>query len=155
MNDQDRKRIDGYIQFLRRTFRFLTWTGVGLMAIGVIIGLAANGTAYFQLSPGFLFIGGVLMLRAIFQSQKLPKTEDIGNPQYFESEVLELVSKIKFFSFFLIISVMSCVLVAFIAQWRFMIPTLIILTVYVVAEYTIWILIRFRLQLLKQELRIE
>ena len=155
MTDQDRTRIDDYIKFLKSLFRFVMWTGAGLMIIGIIIGLAANGTIYFQLSPGFLFIGVVLILRAILERQRLPDPEELTKVQYFESEVSDLVGKIRFFSFCLILGVMVCILVTFITQWRFLIPTMIILVVYIVTEYTIWILIRFRLMILKQELKME
>ncbi|NNF34699.1 MAG: hypothetical protein HKN68_11345 [Saprospiraceae bacterium] len=155
MTDQDRNRIDGYLKFLKSTFRFLLWTGVGLIVIGVLIGLTTNGTHYFSLSPGFTFIGVVLTIRSIYEGQRIPLAHQLGDRAYFNVEVNDLVSKIKFFSLFLILAVMACIVVGFVIQWRFLIPTLVVLVLYVVSEYIIWTIIRFRLVLLKQELKIE
>ena len=149
--NEELRRIQNFLTFLNKTWKFITWVGVLFLLLGTLIfSLPKDG--FSILGVGIVIIGGGLLIRSQVALRQTRKQESFLNRAFVICEIQELKKKINVMSLILVLLMIVIFTVIFTYQFRYLIPSLIAIMLYVVAEYVTIGIIIFRLSILENEL---
>ena len=146
------RRINNFLSFLKATWGYLIWTGIGMAVVGFMIFSITQDASYVSLSFGLIIAGLFISLKSIYCKYNLPSMEDYSSKVQIDHENQELKKRVALFSFVLILSLIVCIVIIFANQYRFLLTALIPIILYTAIEYIIHTLFLFRLGILKDEI---